>query len=73
MGRTQLEPQRGRVIDHIALSVENLPAALDRLRSEGVQILEDPAWRVDGAFISAFVQGPDQVDVEVVQGRAKRP
>jgi catechol 2,3-dioxygenase-like lactoylglutathione lyase family enzyme len=72
-GRTALAPQRGRVIDHIALSVENLPAALTRLQGEGVQVLEAPAWRMDGAFISAFVQGPDDVDVEVVQGRAMHP
>jgi catechol 2,3-dioxygenase-like lactoylglutathione lyase family enzyme len=72
-GITGLAPQRGRVIDHIALGVDNLPAALTRLESEGVQILEQPAWRMDGAFISAFVQGPDQVEVEVVQGRAMHP
>jgi catechol 2,3-dioxygenase-like lactoylglutathione lyase family enzyme len=72
-GLSDLVPQRGRVIDHIALGVDNLPAALTRLQSEGVTIIEQPAWRMDGAFISAFVQGPDSVDVEVVQGRAMHP
>jgi catechol 2,3-dioxygenase-like lactoylglutathione lyase family enzyme len=72
-GLTDLVPQRGRVIDHIALGVNNLPAALTRLQAEGVQILEAPAWRMDGAFISAFVQGPDSVEVEVVQGQAMHP
>lgn len=72
-GQDGLDPQRGRAIDHFALSVDNLPQALERLEGEGVEILEQPAWRENGAFISAFVQGPDLVEIEVVQGHAEQP
>src|SRR5678815_4594888 len=38
-GRTQYASNRGRVIDHFAVSVDNLDETLTRLRSEGVTVL----------------------------------
>ena len=69
-GRRAFAPTRGRVIDHVAFSVEHLDAALDRLRRNGVPPLQPPA--TDGALRHAFVQGPDAVLVELVEGHAHK-
>src|SRR5690606_22935900 len=66
--RTAFEPQRGRAIDHVAFSVEDLDRAVARLRAEGVVLLEPAALRVDGQLRSAFIAAPDGVTVEIVEG-----
>jgi len=65
-GRTQYATNRGRVIDHVAVSVDNLDQTLARLRSEGVKVLTQPR-RVNG-MRSAFVQAPDNMELEIVEG-----
>jgi len=69
-GRTQYASNRGRVIDHFAVSVDNLDETLTRLRSEGVTVLTAPK-KVNG-MRSAFVQAPDNMEVEIVEGHAQR-
>lgn len=54
--RKDLEPTKGRVVDHMVLSVGNLPETLDRLRKGGVKV-------TDGAFI----EGPDRIRIELVR------
>jgi catechol 2,3-dioxygenase-like lactoylglutathione lyase family enzyme len=69
-GRTQYASNRGRVIDHVAFSVDNLDQTLARLRSEGVKIVSGP--RMSHGMRSAFIQAPDNMQVELVEGRATR-
>lgn len=69
-GRTQFASPRGRVFDHVAFSVDSLDQTLARLRSEGVKIVSSP--KVSGGVRSAFIQAPDNVEVELVEGHAKR-
>lgn len=66
-GRTAFASPRGRVIDHIAFSVEGLDRALAQLESDGVKILQRPQPALNGVFRSAFVEGPDGVEVEIVE------
>jgi catechol 2,3-dioxygenase-like lactoylglutathione lyase family enzyme len=61
-GRTGFDSTRGRVIDHIAFSVDNLAEAEERLRKEGVPVSADH-----------FIEGPDKVRIELVEGLAARP
>ena len=65
-GRTQYATNRGRVIDHVAVSVDNLDQTLARLRDEGVKVLTAP--RRTNGMRSAFVQAPDNMELEIVEG-----
>jgi catechol 2,3-dioxygenase-like lactoylglutathione lyase family enzyme len=69
-GRTTYATNRGRVIDHVAVSVDNLDQTLARLRSEGVRVISGP--RTTNGMRSAFVQAPDNMEIEIVEGHAKR-
>jgi catechol 2,3-dioxygenase-like lactoylglutathione lyase family enzyme len=67
-GRTDFASHRGRVIDHIAFSVDDLDRALTRLEASGVDILQRPQLAVNGQLRSAFVEAPDGVELEIVEG-----
>ena len=60
-GRKGFEPTKGRVVDHLAFSVDNVPATLDRLRKDGVKV-------TDGSFI----EGPDHIRIELLEGQAAK-
>ncbi len=70
--RKSFDATRGRVIDHIGFSVDDLPATLDRVRSEGVNVLEGVRTITGGTKI-AFIEGPDRIWIELVEGHAKKP
>ena len=54
-GLTKISSTKGRVVDHIAFSVDDVGATLSRLRGEGVKILGH-----------GFVEGPDYIRIELV-------
>jgi catechol 2,3-dioxygenase-like lactoylglutathione lyase family enzyme len=62
-GRTQYASNRGRVLDHVAVSVDNLDQTLARLRAEGVTVLIAP---------KTFVEAPDHMELEIVEGHASK-
>jgi catechol 2,3-dioxygenase-like lactoylglutathione lyase family enzyme len=64
-----LEPTRGRVIDHIAFSYRDIGPVFNRLKAAGVAIVEPIGSRDPYRLKSFFVQGPDQVLVEIVEAR----
>jgi catechol 2,3-dioxygenase-like lactoylglutathione lyase family enzyme len=55
-GRTGYASNRGRALDHVAFSVDDLDATLARLKSEGVTIVSGPR-KADGVR-SAFIEAP---------------
>jgi hypothetical protein len=56
---------RGHIVDHWALSVADLPPTVERLKSEGVKILEEiHPWENTRA---AMIEGPDRVAIEIVE------
>jgi catechol 2,3-dioxygenase-like lactoylglutathione lyase family enzyme len=57
-GRTSFESTKGRVVDHIAFSVDDRAAALARLRKDGVKIDAD-----------GFIEGPDRVRIELAEDK----
>lgn len=71
-GRTKLAPTKGRVVDHIGFSVEDLPAALERMRKEGVTVTDEIRTTARGNVRFAFIEGPDQIRIEVVEGHARK-
>ncbi len=66
-GRTAFASPRGRVIDHIAFSVDGLDRALARLEADGVKVLQRPRPALGGRLRSAFVAAPDGVEIELVE------
>jgi catechol 2,3-dioxygenase-like lactoylglutathione lyase family enzyme len=58
---------RGHIVDHWALSVEDLAATVARLKGEGVKVLEEiHAW---GNTRVAMIEGPDRVAIELVEAK----
>ncbi|HEX4947810.1 MAG TPA: VOC family protein [Blastocatellia bacterium] len=58
---------RGQVVDHIALSVEDLPGTLERLRSAGVKVLEGIHRFGKSKWKAAMIEGPDAIAIELVE------
>ena len=63
-------PWRECALDHVAISVDNLDETLARLKSEGVTVVSGP--RRSNGLRSAFVEAPDRMELELVEGHATR-
>jgi catechol 2,3-dioxygenase-like lactoylglutathione lyase family enzyme len=64
-----LATTRGRVVDHAAFSFDDLAQALQTLRAAGVKVT-DEVRPMAGKVKSAFVEGPDGIRIELVEGEA---
>jgi catechol 2,3-dioxygenase-like lactoylglutathione lyase family enzyme len=64
-GDRPLVGSRGQLQDHIALSVTDLDAWIDKLRSEGVTILEEPYALGDARAV--MIEGPSREALELVE------
>jgi catechol 2,3-dioxygenase-like lactoylglutathione lyase family enzyme len=72
-GREDFVSTRGRNTDHIAFSVVHLDAVLKRLAGDGVRLQTQPRLIPGTKIRSAFVEGPDKIVLELVEGGAARP
>jgi catechol 2,3-dioxygenase-like lactoylglutathione lyase family enzyme len=63
--QTPLIATRGRLMDHIGLSVANLDAWIAKLRREGVTFLEQP-YRL-GDTRAVMIEGPSREAIELVE------
>lgn len=68
--RKDFESTRGRVIDHVGFSVDHLDETIARLRGEGVRIVDPPRTAAGGRIKYAFIEGPDHISIELVEGQA---
>jgi catechol 2,3-dioxygenase-like lactoylglutathione lyase family enzyme len=64
-GERPLAGSRGQLQDHVALSVADLDAWIDKLRSEGVAFLEEPYALGDTRAI--MIEGPSREALELVE------
>jgi hypothetical protein len=71
-GQTAMSPTKGRVVDHVGFSVDNLEQAIERLRKDGVKVTQEIRSVAGGKITYAFVEGPDQINIEVIEGHAKK-
>jgi catechol 2,3-dioxygenase-like lactoylglutathione lyase family enzyme len=69
--RKELAPTRGRVIDHVGFAVDDLNVALAHMRASGVKITAEPVTR--GLIKFAFIEGPDQVAIELIEDHSPQP
>jgi len=72
-GQTAIVPTGGRVVDHVAFSFDNLPEALEKMRKEGVKVTAEIRAIAGTKVRSAFVEGPDQIRIELVEAHAAKP
>ncbi len=63
---------KGRVVDHVAFSFENLDEPLARLEKDGVRVVARPAEIPGTKVRSAFIEGPDQILLEMVEGHPRK-
>jgi 4-hydroxyphenylpyruvate dioxygenase-like putative hemolysin len=64
-GQTKMSRTKGRVVDHIAFSVDNLVETLNRISD--VKVLQPPRSLKDSRFKRAFIEGPDYIQIELIQ------
>jgi catechol 2,3-dioxygenase-like lactoylglutathione lyase family enzyme len=57
----------GQVVDHLALSVSDLPATLTRLEAAGVKVLRGVHPFGSGPGKAALIEGPDSIVIELVE------
>jgi hypothetical protein len=69
-GQTSMVSTKGRVVDHIGFSFDNLAEALERMRKEGVKVTQE--IRSIGKIKFAFIEGPDKINIELVEGHAQK-
>ncbi len=68
--RTDFESTRGHTTDHMAFSVDNLDETLARLKNDGVTVTA--VFQAGIKTGSAFIEGPDHVSIELVEGQAHK-
>jgi len=71
-GRTAFEPTDGRVVDHIGFSFEHLSDALEQMRKDGVKVTQEIETAFHGKLKYAFIEGPDKIRIELVEGQARK-
>ena len=61
-------------MDHIGISVPNLRrgAAIAKLRKEGVTVTDEPRAIAGGKVKFAFIEGPDRMRIEIIEGLASK-
>ena len=59
----------GTAYGHLAIGVDDVHAACDRIRASGGTITREPGPVTGGTTMIAFVQDPDGYKIELIQGR----
>src|SRR5258706_13002065 len=70
--RKTFESTKGHVVDHIGISVDNLDEAIAALKKAGVTVTDEPKSVAGGKIKYAFIEGPDKMRIEVIEGHAKK-
>ena len=70
--RTSFDSTEGRVVDHIGFSFDNLSDALERMRKDGVKVTQEIQTAFHGKVKYAFIEGPDRIRIELVEGQAHK-
>ncbi len=71
-GKSELDSTKGRVVDHISFSFDNLAEALEKLRKDGVKVTDEIRSVAGGKIKFAFIEGPDKIRIELIEGHAKK-
>lgn len=58
----------GNGFGHIALGVDDIHAACDRIRKAGGKVVREPGPMKHGTTVIAFVEDPDGYKIELIEG-----
>jgi len=70
--QTSVSSTKGRVVDHVGFSVDNLSEALERMRKDGVKVTDEIKTAAGGKIKYAFIEGPDKIRIELIEGHARK-
>jgi lactoylglutathione lyase len=62
----------GSAYGHIAIGVDDVYAACDRIRERGGKIVRQPGPMAGGTAVLAFVEDPDGYKIELLEDPARR-
>jgi len=71
-GQTAMSSTKGRVVDHVGFSVDNLSETLEKMRKDGVKVTDEIKSVAGGKIKYAFIEGPDKIRIELVEGHASK-
>jgi catechol 2,3-dioxygenase-like lactoylglutathione lyase family enzyme len=71
-GTTEFQSTSGHVVDHVGFSFDNLTIALEKLRQDGIKITDEPKSIGGTKIKSAFIEGPDKIRIELIEGHASK-
>lgn len=71
-GQTAMSSTKGRVVDHVGFSVDNLSETLEKMRKQGVKVTDEIKSVAGGKIKYAFIEGPDKIRIELVEGHASK-
>jgi lactoylglutathione lyase len=60
----------GSAFGHLAIAVDNVAEACDRIRAGGGKVTREPGPVKGGTTVIAFVEDPDQYKIELIEGRS---
>ena len=60
----------GKGFGHLAIEVDDVYQAADKIRSEGGKIIREPGPMNAGATLLAFVADPDGYEIELLEAKA---
>jgi catechol 2,3-dioxygenase-like lactoylglutathione lyase family enzyme len=64
-----IQPTKNRPIDRLAFSYRDIGPVFERMKADGVEIIEPITQRPEYKMKSFLVQGPDKVTIEVVEAK----
>src|SRR5262249_61184525 len=70
--KTEIESTKGHVVDHIGFSFANLSEGLEKMRKDGVKVTDEIRSAAGGKIKYAFIEGPDKIRIELVEGHASK-
>jgi len=71
-GVKEMTSTKGRVVDHIGFSFDNLSEAVEKMRKDGVKVTDEIKSVAGGKIKYAFIEGPDKIRIELVEGHAQK-
>jgi len=71
-GQAAMTSTKGHVVDHVGFSVDNLSETLEKMRKDGVKVTDEIKSVANGKIKYAFIEGPDKIRIELVEGHAKK-
>lgn len=68
----EMSSTKGRVVDHVGFSVDNLAETLEKMRKDGIKVTDEIKSAAGGKIKYAFIEGPDKIRIELVEGHATK-